>query len=112
MPTVSEIRSIDAVVAWTLPLSDGSSPPTRYIIEQRLVSLYGASLPQDVTSWMRVNTSVTSWMRVNTNDSLMSRVASLSPYTGYQFRVTAENTAGSGPPSLSSIVAITLEAGR
>ena len=102
MPTVSEIRSRDVVVTWTRPSSDSGSLSTHYIIEQQLVSLYGASLLQDDTSWMRINTSIL----------LMSRVASLSPYTGYRFRVTAENMAGSGPPSLSSVVSITLEAGR
>lgn len=97
MPTVGKIQSIDVLVTWT-PFSN----TTYYIIEQRLVSLYGASLLQDDTSWMRVNTS----------RSPMSCVTSLSPYTGYQFRVMAENMAGSGPPSLSSMVVITLEAGR
>ena len=102
MPAVSEIRSRDVLVTWTRPLSDSGSPPTHYIIERRLVSLFGTSLVQDDTNWMRINTSM----------NLTSRVISLSPYAGYQFRVTAENVAGSGPPSLSSMVAVTLEAGR
>ena len=102
MPAVSEIRSTYVVVTWTLPSPDGGNPSTHYNIEQRLVSLFGSSLVQDDTSWISVNTS----------NSLMSHVASLSPYTGYQFRVMAENVAGSGPPSLSSMVAVTLEAGR
>ena len=83
-------------------MSDGGSLITHYIIEQRLVSLYGNSLPQDDASWMNVNTS----------DTLMFRVTSLHPYTGYQFRVIPVNKAGNGMPSLPTVVTITLEAGR
>ena len=100
MPVVSEIRSRDVVVTW-LPLSDGGSLITHYIIEQRLVSLYGNSLPQDDASWINVNTS----------DTLIYRVSSLHPYTGYQFRVIPVNKAGNGMPSLPTVVTITLEAG-
>ena len=103
MPQVNETRSRDVVIVWAAVLSDGGSNiTTRYIIEQRLVSLYGSSIAQDDATWMNVSSS----------DSLMSRVTSLDPYTGYQFRVIAVNIAGNGRPSVPSMVTITLEDGR
>lgn len=104
MPAVSDIQAEDVVVTWSPPSSDGGSPITHYLVEQRLVSLFGNSLTQDGTSWMNVGSS--------TSDSLMNHVASLDPYTGYRFRVIPVNVAGNGMPSLPSMVAITLEAGR
>ena len=102
MPEVVEIRERDVVIMWAPPLSDGGSNITRYIIEQRLVSLYGNSMAQDDASWVNLSSS----------DSPMSRITSLDPYTGYQFRVIAVNVAGNGMPSEPSMVAITLEDGR
>lgn len=109
MPQVSEIRSRDVVIMWAAVLSDNGSNITHYIIEQRLVSLYGSSMAQGDATWMNVSSSDS---LVSSSDSLMSRVTSLDPYTGYQFRVIAVNVAGNGRPSVPSMVAITLEEGR
>ena len=102
MPEVVDISARDVVVMWAPPLSDGGSNITLYIIEQRLVSLYGNSVVQDDADWVNVSSS----------DSLMSRITSLDPYTGYQFRVIAVNIAGDGMPSMPSMVTVTLEEGR
>lgn len=92
------------MITWSPPSSDGGSPITHYIIEQRLYSLFGISPAQDDTDWM-VSVSNTS------GTTMMSRIASLNPHTGYQFRVTAVNLAGRGMPSLPSTVVVTFEAG-
>lgn len=105
IPTVSEIQPRDVVVTWAMPSSDGGTPITHYIIEQRLVSLFGTSSP-DNTGWM------VSIGNVGGNNSLMGRVSSLNPYSGYQFRVKAVNMAGSGSPGVPSTVIITPEAGK
>ena len=102
MPQVGEIGSRYVIIMWGVLLSDGGSNITHFIIEQRLVSLYGNSMAQDNATWMNVSSS----------DSMMSRVTSLDPYTGYQFRVIAVNAAGDCRPSMPSMVAITLEEGR
>jgi len=105
MPTVSGVQSRDVIITWSYPSYDGGSLITHYIIEQKLVSSFGMSSPaQSDTNWML---SVG-----NVSNSLMSRVTSLTPYTGYQFRVVAVNVAGSGTPSLPSMAIVTLEAGR
>lgn len=103
MLTVSEIQSSDVLVTWSSPSFDGGSPITHYIIQQRLISLFGTSLPQGDANWRDAG---------NSNNSLMGRVASLNPYTVYQFRVIPVNIAGSGAPSLPSMITVTLEAGR
>ena len=104
MLMVSDIGSKDILIRWSHPLSNGGSPITHYIIEQRLYSLFGISPPQDNTNWIE---SVG-----NVSGSNSTIVASLNPYTGYQFRVIAVNVAGSGSPGLPSDVAVTVESGR
>lgn len=105
MPAISGVQSRDVMITWSYPLSDGGSNITHYIIEQRLVSSFGMShLAQSDAEWI---VSVG-----NVSNSLMTCVAFLNPYTGYQFRVVAVNMGGSGSPSLPSVVIITLEAGR
>ena len=85
-PTVDEIRADSADLSWTAPTTDGGAPITNYVVEMRK--------PGD-RKWTLMNkgtpVSETSFT-----------VTDLKEETEYEFRVTAENKAGQGPPSLPS----------
>uniref|UniRef100_A0A8C7EGV9 Titin n=1 Tax=Nothoprocta perdicaria TaxID=30464 RepID=A0A8C7EGV9_NOTPE len=83
-PTVYDITENAATVAWTLPISDGGTPITGYILERREAS----------GKWIRVNKTPILDMKY--------RVTGLFEGNTYEFRVLAENMVGLSKPSPSS----------
>ena len=69
-------------VFWTSPTSDGGSPITGYIVEQKDV---------DSTRWNRITAKPIT--------DTTYEAAGLKPNKEYQYRVMAENKAGTGPAS-------------
>ncbi|XP_038047568.1 titin-like [Patiria miniata] len=86
-PDVSEVTDKAATVSWSIPESDGGSKILGYIIE-------------------KCDTSRDRWVRVNRSlvKETTLRVEELTVKTKYQFRVSAENKAGTGPASEPSDV--------
>lgn len=82
-PVVDEITMETANLTWTPPPSDGGSPITNYIVEARILSEI-------------------KWKKVSEGETVPDKkftVKGLQEDTQYEFRVTAENKAGQGPPS-------------
>ena len=69
-------------ISWSSPESDGGSPVTGYILEKR-----------DITSKRWVKTSS------DAITELTFRVTGLTKGSKYEFRVSAQNKAGTGKPS-------------
>ena len=103
VPVVSAVQSAEVMISWGPPSSDGGSPITHYIVESRVASTYGTFPAQAGANW------VTAIGSVSDNNTI---VASLHPFTRYEFRVTSVNLAGRGPPSSSSNIITTQEAGK
>lgn len=87
-PDIEEITAVTASLAWAPPESDGGAPITNYVVEMK---------PVGEVKWTKVN-----------KDELVPEpkftVPGLKEETEYEFRVTAENKAGLGPPSIPSRV--------
>ena len=86
-PDVSNVTDKAATVSWSIPESDGGSKILGYIIEK-------CDTSRD--RWVRVN-------RILVKETTL-RVEELTVKTKYQFRVSAENKAGTGPASEPSDV--------
>ena len=82
-PIIEKITADTATIAWTKPLSDGGAPIINYRVEMRSVGAY---------RWDVVNT-----MEKVTGTRYTAR--NLMDETDYEFRVSAENRTGLGPPS-------------
>jgi hypothetical protein len=101
---VTTTTSSSAALSWQEPANDGGAAITLYWVEVFVQSQFGPN-----SGNMADPTSL--WRRVNQSTSVMSfNVTGLLPYTGYQFRVLAENGAGIGPRSQPSAPAVTMEA--
>ena len=84
--SVSGVAGVGQVaLSWTAPTSDGGSPLTDYVVEYSTNS---------GTTWITFADSVSTTASVT--------VTGLVNGTGYVFRVSARNTAGTGLPSSSS----------
>jgi len=83
-PEVEEIKPDNASLAWSPPKSDGGAEITNYIIEMRR---------SGESKWKVVDKKVKDTKLVAPN---------LQEGAEYEFRVTAENKAGAGPPSAPS----------
>uniref|UniRef100_H2YFC9 non-specific serine/threonine protein kinase n=1 Tax=Ciona savignyi TaxID=51511 RepID=H2YFC9_CIOSA len=91
-PQVSTVMKNSAVLTWTRPTSDGGSDISGYHIERK---------ERNSLRWTRaVRRSV---------PSLHHKVTGLSEGSEYEFRVSAENAAGIGPPSECSTPALCKE---
>lgn len=77
-------------VSWT-PGFDGNSPIQKFIVQRRVVPEFGPT-PDPLLNW------VTEPMNVSANQRWVL-LTSLKAATSYQFRVSAVNTVGEGPPS-------------
>ncbi|KAG6449472.1 hypothetical protein O3G_MSEX006098 [Manduca sexta] len=77
-------------VSWT-PGFDGNSPIQKFIVQRRVVPEFGP-IPDPLLNW------VTESMNVSANQRWVL-LTSLKAATSYQFRVSAVNTVGEGPPS-------------
>ncbi|XP_050344863.1 protein sidekick isoform X1 [Nymphalis io] len=95
-PTNARAERLDAAVqravnvSWT-PGFDGNSPVQKYIVQRRVVPEFGPT-PDPLLNW------VTEPMNVSANQRWVL-LTSLKAATSYQFRVSAVNTVGEGPPS-------------
>ncbi|XP_073972084.1 sidekick cell adhesion molecule isoform X2 [Rhodnius prolixus] len=100
---VKAVRSNQRVVnvSWT-PAFDGNSPVIKYIIQRREVSDFGL-IADPLLNWVTEDTNVSAnarWVVLN----------NLKAASSYQFRVSAVNSVGEGPPSdPSNIVALPQE---
>ncbi|KAK9504659.1 hypothetical protein O3M35_010943 [Rhynocoris fuscipes] len=100
---VKAIRSSQRIVnvSWT-PAFDGNSPVIKYIIQRREVSDFGL-IADPLLNWVTEDTNVSAnarWVVLN----------NLKAASSYQFRVSAVNSVGEGPPSEpSNIVALPQE---
>ena len=87
-PTISDITADSMTVSWSPPEEDGGSPITGYILEKR-----------DVSSkrWLKASSDAIT--------ELTFKFTGLSKGSSYEFRVSAQNKAGTGKPSIPSDVA-------
>ena len=82
-PEVSEITKDMATIIWTAPKNDGGAQIDNYVVEMR-------------------RTSDVKWQIVNKSEKITDltfNILNLKEETEYEFRVSAENKAGRGPPS-------------
>ena len=82
-PVIEEVTKDGASLSWTAPSKDGGAPITNYIVEMRHVG--------DVR-----------WQVANKNEKTPHpkyTVSGLEEDVDYEFRIVAENKAGTGPPS-------------
>ncbi len=81
-PTISDITAESMTISWSPPESDGGSPITGYILEKR-----------DITSkrWLKTSSDAIT--------ELTFKVTGLTKGSKYEFRVSAQNKAGTGKPS-------------
>ncbi|CAH0692396.1 unnamed protein product [Chilo suppressalis] len=87
---LDEATSRAVNVSWTSGF-DGNSPIQKYIIQRRVVPEFGPT-PDPLLNW------VTEPVNVSANQRWVL-LTSLKAATSYQFRVSAVNTVGEGPPS-------------
>ncbi len=80
-PVVDEITAEEAALTWAPPESDGGAPIENYIVEYRQLG---------ETKWIKAKDKA---------PETKFTMKGLKPETQYEFRVTAENKAGQGPPS-------------
>ncbi len=85
-PAISEVSSGSVLVSWSAPTKDGGAPLLGYHVERRSST---AKRWVFVTREMYADTTL--------------RVTDLFPDTEYEFRVSAENSVGTGPPSQPSL---------
>ena len=86
IPQYGDIKDGKIPVTWSAPLSDGGAPITNYVLEFRT---------QGQFTWKRVTEK--------TIEQLMFVAKGLKVEEEYEFRVAAENKAGVGPYSESSL---------
>jgi len=80
-PTVQDISPDSAIITWSVPVFDGGSTITSYVIE-----------------WTKEGDE--EWkVGLSKSDITTYTVQGLTAYTSYVFRVTAANTAGFSEPS-------------
>ena len=84
-PEVSDITQDSANLTWTAPQKDGGAPITGYVVEMREAA---------ANKWLSASRGTVS--------DLTFKVTGLREGVKYEFRVTAENKAGQGPPSSPS----------
>lgn len=77
-------------ISWT-PGFDGNSPIQKFIVQRRVVPEFGP-IPDPLLNWVTEPMNVSSTQR-------WVLLTSLKAATSYQFRVSAVNTVGEGPPS-------------
>jgi subtilisin family serine protease len=83
-PTASSITATGATLSWAAPTSNGGAAITGYIVQYRLTRS---------STWQSVTVTAPT-----TNTTLTG----LASGTGYVFRVTAQNSAGNSPASVTS----------
>lgn len=81
-PEVTGTDKKSVALKWAPPEEDGGSPITSYVVEYR---------PKDSYNWQRKSDGIVP-------DTTFS-VTGLKENSEYEFRVSAENKAGVGPPS-------------
>ncbi|XP_072943917.1 protein sidekick isoform X2 [Epargyreus clarus] len=95
-PTNVRAERLDATpqravnVSWT-PGFDGNSPIQKFIVQRRVVPEFGPT-PDPLLNWITEPINVSASQR-------WVLLTSLKAATSYQFRVSAVNTVGEGPPS-------------
>ena len=83
-PTASNVTATGATLAWTAPTSNGGAAITDYIVQYRLATS---------STWQSVTV---------TAPTTSTTLTGLASGTGYTFRVTAQNSAGNSPASVTS----------
>ena len=81
-PTISDFTKSGCVVAWQPPKEDGGSPVTGYHVERCLAT---------TDRWLKINKGPVAELKLAVTD--------LVEGNEYQFRISAENKVGVGPPS-------------
>jgi hypothetical protein len=84
-PTISDVHKVGCTVSWQPPKEDGGTPITGYHVERHLTTS---------DRWLKVNTGAVTELTYKVND--------LVEGSEYEFRVSAENKVGVGPPSSPS----------
>ena len=87
-PEVTNLTKDSATLIWSAPISDGGSPITNYVIEVKESG--------DVKWHPLTRDKVT---------GTTYELTGLKEGVGYEYRITAENKAGSGPTSSGSTIA-------
>lgn len=82
-PEIKEMYKDHCLFTWQSPNNDGGSPVTGYFVERCMAPS---------ARWMSVNKEPTT--------GLETKVGDLIEDNEYQFRVSAENKIGRGPPSI------------
>ena len=81
-PIVSDVTKTGCVVAWQPPKEDGGSPLTGYHVERCLAKS---------DRWLKISKGLVAELKFTVTD--------LVEGNEYQFRISAENKVGVGPPS-------------
>ena len=81
-PTVLDVSKTGCVVAWQPPKEDGGSPVTGYQVERCLAK---------TDRWLKISKGSVTELKFTVSD--------LVEGNEYQFRISAENKVGVGPPS-------------
>lgn len=85
-PGVSEIKPNSATLSWTAPKDTGNCPITNYVVEYRAAGGF---------QWTVANPKA----KITQTEFMVN---DLKEGTEYEFRVSAENKIGQGPPSDAS----------
>ena len=81
-PSISDVTKTGCVVAWQPPKEDGGSPVTGYHVERCIAK---------TDRWLKISKGAVTELKFTVTD--------LVEGTEYQFRISAENKVGVGPPS-------------
>jgi len=81
-PSVSDVTKTECVVAWQPPKEDGGTPVTGYHVERCIAT---------TDRWLKISKGPVT--------ELKFKVTDLVEGSEYQFRISAENKVGVGPPS-------------